>query len=251
MDQAGAKARKVQANRDDGETACEHLDLPQNVPPRSVETGERSSRPRGSTECAHFMAIEIERRFLVRGSCRTIEVGAASQLHIVQGYFGRVDQLRVRVRIARDENGRARAFLTFKGPRHGICRQEFEYPIAIERADCALRTLSPEHIIRKTRYFVPGSNNLTWSVDYFEGRNKGLVIAEMELEHPDQKIALPPWIGPEVTFNSRYGNSRLARHGPPRIPSSAEDPLADFFVHHDAAAAIRGTGENRTEIRAR
>lgn len=196
------------------------------------------------------MAIEIERRFLVRGSGRYIEMAAASQIHIVQGYFARVDQLRVRVRIAWDENERARAFLTFKGPRHGICRQEFEYPIAIERADRALRTLSPEHIIRKKRYFVPGSNSLTWSVDCFEGRNSGLVIAEIELERPDQQFALPPWIGPEITFDSRYGNSRLAKHDLHSIPLSAENPLADFLAHHNAAAAIRGAGENRTEIRA-
>lgn len=58
---------------------------------------------RASQLNVHFMAIQIERRFLVRGSCRYIEVGAASQIYVVQGYFARVDQLRVRIRIAWDE----------------------------------------------------------------------------------------------------------------------------------------------------
>ncbi len=132
----------------------------------------------------------------------------------------------------------------------GYAGKNSNIPIAIDRADRALRTLSPEHIIRKKRYFVPGGNSLTWPVDYFEGRNSGLVIAEIELERPDQQFALPPWIGPEITFDSRHGNSRLAKHGLHRIPLSAKIPLADFLAHHDAAAAIRGAGENRTEIRA-
>ena len=38
----------------------------------------------------------------------------------------------------------------------------------------------------------------------------GLVVAEIELEHEDQVIFLPPWAGEEVTDQVRYYNSSLA-----------------------------------------
>ena len=49
-----------------------------------------------------------------------------------------------------------------------------------------------------------------WEVDVFEGRNAGLIIAEVELAYPDQPVALPAWVGREITTDERYGNSTLA-----------------------------------------
>jgi len=40
---------------------------------------------------------------------------------------------------------------------------------------------------------------LTWEVDVYAGALAGLVIAEVELEHLDQEVPLPAWIGREVT----------------------------------------------------
>jgi CYTH domain-containing protein len=155
------------------------------------------------------MAIEIERRFLVRDPRAAIDGAGAKPSHIVQGYFGCVDNLRVRVRILAKERDACMAFLTFKGPRRGLCRLEFEYPLELTRARRALNTLPPTRVIQKTRYEVP-NDGLAWSVDSFEGPNIGLVLAEIELAHPSQEIKLPPWVGEEVTFNSGYRNSRLA-----------------------------------------
>ena len=117
---------------------------------------------------------------------------------------------RVRVRILLDSRTGCRAFLTFKGARRGLCRLEFEYPLALDRARRALDTLPAARIIRKMRHEVPYHNGVSWSVDQFEGANAGLVLAEVELCHPDQEVELPPWVGKEVTFDRRYGNSRLA-----------------------------------------
>ena len=50
----------------------------------------------------------------------------------------------------------------------------------------------------------------TWEVDVFEGRNAGLVIAEVELSYPNQLVALPAWVGREITADERYGNSTIA-----------------------------------------
>jgi adenylate cyclase len=154
------------------------------------------------------MAIEIERRFLVRDATAAIgRAGTASS--IIQGYFGCIDRMRVRIRILADERHGCRGILSFKGARHGLSRLEFEYPLALMRARRALNTLPVAQIIQKIRYDVL-HDGLVWSVDRFEGPNIGLVLAEIELSHPAQDIKLPPWVGEEVTFNSRYRNSRLA-----------------------------------------
>jgi len=156
------------------------------------------------------VAIEIERRFLVRDPHAATGGGVAQVSHITQGYFGCVDGLRVRVRILSDKYNNRCAFLTFKGARRGLCRLEFEYPLGLGRARRALDRLPPAQIISKRRYEVPFGNGPMWSVDQFEGLNRGLMIAEIELDHPKQEIETPPWIGAEVTFDRRYGNSRLA-----------------------------------------
>ena len=76
------------------------------------------------------MAIEIERRFLVRDPQAAIaDSTIANQLQIRQGYLGWVDGLRIRVRIITDYRGQRSAVLTLKGRRRGACREEYEYPL--------------------------------------------------------------------------------------------------------------------------
>jgi CYTH domain-containing protein len=43
------------------------------------------------------------------------------------------------------------------------------------------------------------------------GTLDGIVLAEVELEHPDQDPQLPPWLGEEVTNDPRYEKGTLAR----------------------------------------
>jgi CYTH domain-containing protein len=158
------------------------------------------------------LAIEIERRFLVRDPRAAFAAAGMTRWHrITQGYFGRINRLRVRVRILSDASGDCAALLTFKGARRGLTRLEYEYPLALDRARRALITLPPAQIIRKVRYEIHHHDGLVWSVDRFEGPNSGLVLAEVELAHRDQQVELPSWVGDEVTFDPRYGNSRLAR----------------------------------------
>ena len=40
----------------------------------------------------------------------------------------------------------------------------------------------------------------------------GLIVAEVELQHPDQEIEKPSWLGREVTDDGRYYNINLASH---------------------------------------
>lgn len=168
------------------------------------------------------MAIEIERRFLVNDRRAAFTaIGITRWQRISQGYFGRIDGLRVRVRILTEAGGHNRAVLTFKGPRHGPCRLEYEYPLALDTAQRALRSLPGTQIVRKIRYEIRHHDGLIWSVDRFQGTNAGLVLAEVELDDPHQPIELPPWVGAEVTLDRRYGNSRLARRPRPLLASAA------------------------------
>jgi adenylate cyclase len=57
---------------------------------------------------------------------------------------------------------------------------------------------------------VPFGGHL-WEVDVFRGENRGLVVAEIELDDPRQEFEKPPWLGPEVTDDVRYYNTSLCR----------------------------------------
>jgi len=109
----------------------------------------------------------------------------------------------VRVRIAGDQ-----AFLTVKGVTRGAARAEFEYEIPMSDAEQLLK-LSDGPIIQKNRYRIVHDGFL-WEVDEFLGDNAGLVVAEIELTSEGQAFSRPPWLGAEVTHDSRYYNSSLA-----------------------------------------
>ena len=68
--------------------------------------------------------------------------------------------------------------------------------------------VGPARRIEKTRYAVAYAGR-TWDVDVFAGANTGLVLAEVELNSPDEPIELPSWVGREVTNDPRFRNSKL------------------------------------------
>ena len=147
------------------------------------------------------MSSEIERKFLVSGSdWRTI-----NGQRIVQGYLNRDKHRTVRIRLA----GRT-AYLTVKGITTGASRAEFEYQIPVNDAEEMLK-LCDGPIIEKVRHCV-AHGGLTWEVDEFFGDNAGLIVAEVELENEHQVFDFPNWVTKEVTTDSRYFNSNLAKH---------------------------------------
>lgn len=112
----------------------------------------------------------------------------------------------MRVRLLGD-----RGYLTIKSKRDGIQRDEFEYEIPAADAQHMLEHFCNAGIIEKTRYYTR-YDGMLWEVDVFEGANKGLFLAEVELESPDQEIALPDWVVEEVSGDRRYFNAMLANH---------------------------------------
>lgn len=159
------------------------------------------------------MGLEIERRFLVPGDGWRNMAGRG--MSIRQGYLNAERRNTVRVRLALDETDHPvaatgdRAWLTIKGPATGAVRQEFEYAVPICDAVDLLQLCGPL-VIEKTRYRVPHAGR-TWEVDVFGAANSPLVLAEVELESADAEVALPGWIGAEVTDDERYHNASLAR----------------------------------------
>ena len=145
--------------------------------------------------------VEIERKFLVR------ETGFLTGLtgkSIRQGYIARAGTTLVRVRQKGDAG-----FLTIKADKGGLERHEFEYEIPAGDAAAMLKLLSLRPAIEKTRYEVE-VDGLIWEVDVFEGANTGLLIAEVELDRPDQPFTRPDWAGPEVTGDPRFFNAYLS-----------------------------------------
>ncbi|GAB1538404.1 CYTH domain-containing protein [Scytonema sp. NUACC21] len=149
------------------------------------------------------MAREIERKFLVKeDSWRRLAEGRVYR----QGYIATQQGATVRVRIVGD-----RGYLTIKGPTVKYSRAEFEYPIPIEDAREMLDTLCQRPLIEKIRYKVEYSG-LIWEIDEFDGVNKGLILAEVELSDEAQEIELPNWLGEEVSGNPKYFNSNLVKN---------------------------------------
>lgn len=146
------------------------------------------------------MGREIERKFLVTSDAWR---GAGPGTSIRQGYLSLDPERTVRIRTAGD-----RAWITVKGLSKGASRDEFEYAIPVKDADAMLDGLRVGPVLEKTRTRVPFGGR-TWEVDEFRGENAGLVVAELELDAEDATIALPPWVGREVTQDPRYYNSSL------------------------------------------
>ncbi|MDH5786609.1 MAG: CYTH domain-containing protein [Chromatiales bacterium] len=150
------------------------------------------------------MATEIERKFLIKDD--SWRDAADSGTRFRQGYLIGAERASVRVRIEGE-----RANINIKSATLGIHRQEFEYPIPLADAQELLDTLCEQPQIEKTRYHVRYGDHL-WEVDLFAGDNAGLVVAEVELADENEPFAMPPWVGEEVSHDTRYYNVCLVKH---------------------------------------
>ena len=147
--------------------------------------------------------IEIERKFLVSSEAYRTE--ASSIITMTQGYLNSDSERSVRIRLT-DQSG----FITVKGKSNKSGLSRFEWEKEISKTDAeALLKLCEKTIISKTRYEVAVGDHL-FEVDEFLGDNKGLVMAEVELNSEDEKFSKPDWLGEEVTGDLKYYNSNLS-----------------------------------------
>jgi CYTH domain-containing protein len=148
------------------------------------------------------MGIEIERKFLLTStSWKQLAPGTSYR----QGYLNSTKERTVRVRTIDDKG-----FLTIKGLSVGATRIEYEYEIPVVDAKHLLDDLCEKPLIEKNRYKIT-YGGFVWEVDEFFGENKGLIVAEIELESEDQSFDKPEWVGEEVTGDPRYFNSSLIK----------------------------------------
>ncbi len=152
------------------------------------------------------MKQEIERKFLLKDDSwkEFADVGSDYK----QAYLAITMERTVRVRIAADKG-----YLTIKGPsvEGKIGHAEYEYEIPLSDANDLFNHLCEPGKIEKTRYNIRYENHI-WEVDVFHGDNEGLIIAEVEMQSEDEIVALPSWVGEEVTGRSEYANAMLARN---------------------------------------
>lgn len=150
---------------------------------------------------------EVERKYLLRG--RPEFPRATAILEIDQGYLPG-QRLAERLRRQRHPDGGTTYFRTIKVG-SGVRRMELE-----EETDARtfehLWVLTEGRRLTKRRYIVPHGDDV-WEIDEFTDRP--LWLAELELDHPDAGVEIPPWLAPmivrEVTDEREYSNRNLAR----------------------------------------
>ena len=147
--------------------------------------------------------LEIERKFLV--TSKAFKQAAFKQTLIVQGFLNTHPERTVRVRIKGDQG-----FLNVKGISNqaGTIRTEWETEISSQDAEHLLKLCEPG-IIDKTRYEIKVGKHI-FEVDEFLGENKGLIVAEVELNSEKAVFEKPLWLGKEVTGELKYYNSQLS-----------------------------------------
>lgn len=169
------------------------------------------------------MGAEIERKFLLRqpGQGPALVAGLPG-VTMLQGYFGRIDGWSVRLRITSGDDGAVQAWLTLKTTRQGSSREEIEQAVPESFARPLLE--GSGRLVRKIRHRLP-HGELVWEIDRFLGRHEGLWLAEIELPQADYPVALPDWLGADVTDDPRYRNEALAAPEGPAARTSAPAEL--------------------------
>ena len=149
------------------------------------------------------MPFEIERKFLVANqNWRSAVIGSDK---LIDGLISEFSGSKVRVRV-----GQHKASLTVKGPRSGATRTEFEYDIPKADAMAILMTVCDQKLFEKTRYSVEHAGFI-WSIDVYEGRLAGIIIAEIELEYENQYFEKPDWVSLDVTNDPRFHKRTMGR----------------------------------------
>ena len=148
------------------------------------------------------MAIEIERKFLVRDD--SWKDAVQKSLVCKQGYLVCDRNSTIRIRVMGE-----RAYLTIKGATYGLSRSEYEYEIPVIEAEGMLQFCADLPVEKMRHYIQHGG--MTWELDVFSGTNTGLIMAEIELVSEDQAFDRPEWAGEEVSGDERYYNGYLSK----------------------------------------
>ena len=149
------------------------------------------------------MALEIERRFLIKNN--KWKEFIIKKISIEQGYLSNsLDGWIIRVRhIGKNSK------IAFKKHIKGFTNFEFEYSIPRSDAETIMSNLSNK--IKKDRFFLEIGKK-SWIIDCFKEKNYPLEIAEIELCNEEEDLFLPSFISKEITGLTNYSNFSLANN---------------------------------------
>lgn len=146
--------------------------------------------------------MEIERKYLLRSLPEHLESYPYKQIE--QGYLNTEPVVRIR----RSDDIYT---LTYKG-KGLMVREEYNLPLNAE-SFAHLKEKIDGRLIKKRRYLIPLDDRHTIELDIFEGDLAPLQLAEVEFATEEEANAFvpPAWFGEDVTFSTKYHNSRLSK----------------------------------------
>ena len=148
------------------------------------------------------MAIEIERRFLIKND--NWKEFITNRIFIEQGYLSKnLDDWIIRIRFTGKDFK-----IALKKHIAGFTNFEFEYSIPQKDGETIMSNLS--NTIKKERFFVEFEKK-SWIIDCFKENNYPLEIAEIELSKEEEDLKLPSFISEEITGLLHYSNFSLTR----------------------------------------
>ena len=148
------------------------------------------------------MALEIERRFLVKNDHWKKYI--TKKTVIEQGYLSyKLDDWIIRIRF----NG-VNFKIALKKHIENFTNFEFEYLIPNSDGEKIMSNL--RNTIKKDRFFLEVEEK-SWIIDCFKEKNYPLEIAEIELSREDEELSLPSFISKEITGLTQYSNFSLTK----------------------------------------
>ena len=147
------------------------------------------------------MALEIERRFLVKND--NWKKFITKKIFIEQGYLSKsLDDWIIRIRFTGKDYK-----IALKKHIESFTNFEFEYSIPRKDGETIMSNLS--NTIKKERFYLEVEKK-SWIIDCFKENNYPLEIAEIELSREEEDLSLPSFISKEITGMKHYSNFSLA-----------------------------------------
>ena len=148
------------------------------------------------------MALEIERRFLIKNA--KWKEFVTKKIFIEQGYLSKtIDDWIIRIRFTGKDFK-----ITFKKHIESFTNFEFEYSIPQKDGETIMSNLS--NTIKKERFFLEVEKK-SWIIDCFKENNYPLEIAEIELSMEEEDLSIPSFISKEITGLTQYSNFSLTK----------------------------------------
>ena len=149
------------------------------------------------------MALEIERRFLVKNN--DWKKFITGKIFIEQGYLSQsLDNWIIMIRFTGKDFK-----IAFKKHIKSFTNLEFEYSIPQKDGETIMSNLS--NTIKKERFLLEVEKK-SWIIDCFKENNYPLEIAEIELSSEKEDLLLPSFISEEITGLTHYSNFSLANN---------------------------------------